>query len=164
MINPHQNININISYNLAAERSSKAVPGKKVNKNAKLSTLHSPQCDIDIKLKKEPNKNVENNLRKANESKKSENKKSKKKNVPPRNVITPDMFNERRAKTEAALLTETDHPFSSFKKQKKTHPHFKSANVGQSKVGMSIKGKSKGSKNRSTAFASCMLYNKKYGS
>ena len=63
MLNPHQNININISYNLAADKIAKALPAKKISKFQKTHNNPSQHCDIDIKLNK---KNGENNLRKSN--------------------------------------------------------------------------------------------------
>lgn len=51
MFNPHQNININISYNLGTDKPTKAVTGKKINKLQKPTAIHHPHCDIDIKLK-----------------------------------------------------------------------------------------------------------------
>lgn len=35
MLNPHQNININISYNLATDKPQKPLPAKKVQKHIK---------------------------------------------------------------------------------------------------------------------------------
>jgi hypothetical protein len=65
MLNPHQNININISYNLGNEKQPKPLPAKKISKAIKPHfTQSNPHCDIEIKLK---NKNTENNLRKSNE-------------------------------------------------------------------------------------------------
>lgn len=61
MFNPQQNININISYNLNADK--KLLPAKKINKHTKAQTQLDNNCDIEIKLNK---KNVENNQRKSN--------------------------------------------------------------------------------------------------
>jgi len=61
MFNPQQNININISYNLNADK--KLLPAKKINKHAKAHTQLDNNCDIEIKLHK---KNAENNQRKSN--------------------------------------------------------------------------------------------------
>ena len=49
MLNPHhQNININISYNLGGEKQSKPLPqGKKITKNNKPNLNPNPNnCDI----------------------------------------------------------------------------------------------------------------------
>lgn len=53
MLNPHQNININISYNLGQDKPSRPMPAKKINKHIK-TQYNSTQnhCDIDIKLNK----------------------------------------------------------------------------------------------------------------
>lgn len=64
MQNPQQNININISYNLGADKPPKVLPAKKINKNTKTQVNPNPNnCDIEIKLNR---KNCENNLRKSN--------------------------------------------------------------------------------------------------
>lgn len=61
MFNPQQNININISYNLATDK--KLLPAKKINKHTKAHTQLDNHCDIEVKLNK---KNAENNQRKSN--------------------------------------------------------------------------------------------------
>lgn len=68
MLNPHQNININISYNLGADKAPKTLPAKRINKHHKVHANPDSNCDIEIKLNK---KNTENNLRKSNENKAS---------------------------------------------------------------------------------------------
>lgn len=64
-MNPHQNININISYNLGSDKNPRPLPAKKIIKSQKPSSNHptNPNCDIEIKLNR---KNAENNLRKSN--------------------------------------------------------------------------------------------------
>lgn len=62
MLNPHQNININISYNLATQPVSKVLPAKKINKQLKTEPQpHAPY--IEIKLNR---KNAENIQKKSN--------------------------------------------------------------------------------------------------
>ena len=64
MLNPQQNININISYNLGPDKTPKSLPAKKINKNNKTHIHTNPNhYDIDIKLNR---KNGENNLKKSN--------------------------------------------------------------------------------------------------
>lgn len=47
MFNPHQNININISYNLATDKPQKPLPAKKVQKQIKtLPAQTTNPCDI----------------------------------------------------------------------------------------------------------------------
>ena len=46
MLNPHQNININISYNLASQKAPKPLPAKKINKTHKVSLNPPSACDI----------------------------------------------------------------------------------------------------------------------
>lgn len=99
MLNPHQNININISYNLASDKQTRTLPAKKINKQLKTQnhSSHHPY-DIDLKINK---KLPENNLKKSNEHKSlNDTKKTKKKlTQPQRNTCTPDMFVDRRIKT-----------------------------------------------------------------
>ena len=64
MINPHQNINININYNLEPGKITRPLPAKKISKIHKaqlLSTGH--QADVEIKLNR---KSAENNIKKSN--------------------------------------------------------------------------------------------------
>ncbi len=52
MLNPHQNININISYNLATQPVSKALPAKKINKQLKTEPQpHAPYIEIKLNRK-----------------------------------------------------------------------------------------------------------------
>lgn len=93
--NPHQNININISYNLGNEKLSKSVLGKKILKSKKAQ----PSCDfIEIKLNKK-----ENNIKRANEGRKANEAKRNYKKISSihRNALTPDLVNDnhRKAKT-----------------------------------------------------------------
>lgn len=46
MYNPHQNININISYNLGNDKTPKVLPAKKINKHSKVHTNPDNTCDI----------------------------------------------------------------------------------------------------------------------
>lgn len=55
MLNPHQNININISYNLTADKPPKPLPAKKINKVQKTQHQNHPATDIEIKLNKKLN-------------------------------------------------------------------------------------------------------------
>jgi hypothetical protein len=98
MINPHQNININISYNLTHAKTHKPPPLKKTHKNNKPLLVPAPHCDIEIKLK---NKHPEDQ-RKTSEAKGGNEKKAHKKKASnfARNTLTPDLFNDRRFKTE----------------------------------------------------------------
>ena len=137
MQNPQQNININISYNLGADKPPKVLPAKKINKNTKTHVNPNPNnCDIEIKLNR---KNCENNLRKSNQYKSvHENKKSKKsKNHPLRNTMTPDVFIDRRIKTQGP---STDYELlSAFKKDKTFQKHLKSTQVPAGKSSHSNK-------------------------
>lgn len=99
MLNPHQNININISYNLGPDKQSRPLPAKKINKQLKTQN-HSSHNGYDIELKF--NKKLpENSLKKSNEHRSlNDTKKTKKKlTQPPRNTCTPDLFVDRRIKT-----------------------------------------------------------------
>lgn len=98
MLNPHQNININISYNLTHAKTAKPVPAKKITKIQKPITLPSNHCDIEIKLKNKHN----DEQKKAIESKPPHDKKAHKKKASnfARNTFTPDLFNDRRIRTE----------------------------------------------------------------
>jgi hypothetical protein len=138
LMNPHQNININISYNVGSDKVSRPLPAKKITKVHKpTSTLSpNPNCDLEIKINRKSN---ENNLRKSNEYKSlHEPKKSKKKtNVPSRNTITPDMFVDRRIKTEGPG-NDVDL-YSAFKKDKTTHKHHRSIQAPIGKQSQSTK-------------------------
>jgi glutamate synthase domain-containing protein 2 len=47
MFNPHQNININISYNLGSDKIPKQLPAKKIVKTQKAQiTNPNHNCDI----------------------------------------------------------------------------------------------------------------------
>jgi len=56
-MNPHQNININISYNLGHDKASRPLPAKKIVKSHKPTSTHpaNHNCDIDIKLNRKNN-------------------------------------------------------------------------------------------------------------
>jgi hypothetical protein len=100
MLNPHQNININISYNLGTDKVVKQLPAKKIIKTQKANHTHfCNTSDLEPKFNR---KGPENNLKKSNEQKQSnDNKKTlKKKNIITRNAITPEIFNDRRVRTE----------------------------------------------------------------
>ncbi len=98
MINPHHNININISYNLTNQPIKST--HKKISKMQKISCAHSAtQCDVDLKVK---HKNTDE-CKKQNDHKapSNDNKKTHKKKPSSlaRNTFTPDLY-ERRIKTE----------------------------------------------------------------
>lgn len=55
-MNPHQNININISYNLATDKPVKPLPAKKINKQLKTHANTNHHYDIiEIKMNKKLN-------------------------------------------------------------------------------------------------------------
>lgn len=127
MLNPQQNININISYNLGPDKVTR-LPAKKIHKLTKPATPPNPLFDPDPRHRK----NTENNHRKSNEFKSlHEHKKTKKKTPLSRNTLTPDIFGERRLKTEGP---STDYdPLSAFKKEKSQSKHHASIQVGMGK-------------------------------
>lgn len=132
MYNPQQNININISYNLG-QNKQKALPAKRITKIQKPAFSSGP-CDIEIKLKGK----VAEELKKSTEHRLSnDNKKHKKKvsNVVGRNTFTPDLFNDRRVRTEGP---SAEHP-DTIGTVKKAKPHSKSIQPAQQKVGVSAK-------------------------
>lgn len=129
MINPQQNININISYNLNASKPSRPTT-KKCPKPPRL-----PNCDIDIKLKTKHNH--EEPKRTATNDKKSHKKKAS--NFI-RNTFTPDIFNDRRFKTEGPSAD-----LEAAKKEPKTKPHSKSTQPGAKAIAAAVSSKKSGS-------------------
>ncbi len=122
MLNPHHNININISYNMAGEKHNKSTAGRRSAKPSKnIYTLPAEPNDIDSKHRK----NLENNLKKANEHRPPEGKKHKKKpSAIHRNTITPDLFIDRRIKTEGPS-SDPDQG-STLKKEARSRQHYRS--------------------------------------
>jgi hypothetical protein len=58
-LRPHQNININISYNLGSDKPAKTVSRKKIVKSQKATCLPAAsQCDVAIKLKSQKSENI----------------------------------------------------------------------------------------------------------
>jgi hypothetical protein len=137
MLNPQQNININISYNLSQNKKEKVSNGKKINKIQKPSYSQSTgQCDIEIKLK---NKNTEE-LKRSHEHKISNDTKKVHKKKPSaigRNTFTPDLFNDRRIRTEGPSADQENSV--TLKKESKYKVHSKSTQPAQSKLGVSAK-------------------------
>lgn len=128
MLNPQQNININISYNL----NHKPVPTrpKKANKARPIAN-----CDIEIKLKSKHH--PEEQKRTANNEKKPHKKKPS--NFV-RNTFTPDLFNDRRFKTEGPSAD-----LEAAKKEPKTKTHSKSTQPGAKAIAAAISSKKSGS-------------------
>jgi hypothetical protein len=116
---PHgENFTLSSHFSILGERN-KGITGKKIAKNHKTSNLHSYFNEFEPK---NPKKNQENSLKKANENKGSiEPKKNHKKKHPSlhRNTQTPDVFNDRRVKTEGPITEPEIMP--TVKKEKKVH-------------------------------------------
>jgi hypothetical protein len=134
MINPQQNININISYNLNSSKPPRPAPKKCPKPPRPL-----PHGDIEIKLK---GKHNNEDPKRAADHRTGNDKKTHKKKGSNfiRNTFTPDLFNDRRFKTEGPSAD-----LEAAKKEPKTKPHSKSTQPGAKAIAAAISSKKSGS-------------------